>query len=179
MRQDLRGAHARRVGTAPPSAAFVAEAAGGAAIDMLVNNAGGVRGQVGRPIEEISEHDWHTIFDVNLSPAHSSFAQAVAPGMKQKKRRPHHQHLQPRRAGDQPDRHPGLRQRQGGQIGLTRQLAHELGPWDITVNNVAPGFVRSNPTTERQWDSMAKRDSAAGEIIALKRLGAPEDIAHA
>jgi len=34
--------------------AFVAEAAGGAAIDVLVNNAGGVRGQVGRPIEEIS-----------------------------------------------------------------------------------------------------------------------------
>ena len=28
-----------------------------------------------------------------------------------------------------------------GQIGLTRQLAHELGPWNITVNNVAPGFV--------------------------------------
>ena len=39
------------------------------------------------------------------------------------------------------------------QIGLTRQLAHELGPWGITVNNVAPGFVRSNPTTERQWES--------------------------
>ena len=39
------------------------------------------------------------------------------------------------------------------QIGLTRQLAHELGPWGITVNNIAPGFVRSNPTTERQWES--------------------------
>ncbi len=39
------------------------------------------------------------------------------------------------------------------QIGLTRQLAHELGPWGITVNNIAPGFVRSNPTTERQWRS--------------------------
>ena len=39
------------------------------------------------------------------------------------------------------------------QIGLTRQLAHELGPWGITVNNIAPGFVRSNAATERQWES--------------------------
>ena len=66
------------------------------------------------------------------------------------------------------------------QIGLTRQLAHELGAWGITVNNVAPGFVRSNPTTERQWESYGE----AGQRklidgIALKRLGTPEDIANA
>ena len=30
-------------------------------------------------------------------------------------------------------------------IGLTRQLAHELGPFGITVNSVAPGFIRTNP----------------------------------
>ena len=58
------------------------------------------------------------------------------------------------------------------QIGLTRQLAHELGPWGITVNNVAPGFVRSNAATERQWESygeQGQRDLI--ERIALKRLG--------
>jgi 3-oxoacyl-[acyl-carrier protein] reductase len=65
-----------------------------------------------------------------------------------------------------------------GQIGLTRQLAHELGPWGITVNNVAPGFVRSNPTTERQWDAMGEEGQARLlQNIALKRLGLPEDIA--
>jgi 3-oxoacyl-[acyl-carrier protein] reductase len=64
------------------------------------------------------------------------------------------------------------------QIGLTRQLAHELGPWGITVNNVAPGFVRSNPTTEKQWESYgAEKQQALVESIALKRLGTPEDIA--
>ncbi|HEY2823986.1 MAG TPA: SDR family oxidoreductase, partial [Gemmatimonadales bacterium] len=65
------------------------------------------------------------------------------------------------------------------QIALTRQLAHELGPWGITVNNVAPGFVRSNPATERQWESYGEQGQKdLVERIALKRLGTPEDIAH-
>src|SRR5690606_24873455 len=65
------------------------------------------------------------------------------------------------------------------QIGLTRQLAHELGAWNITVNNIAPGFVRSNPATERQWESYgADGQQALINNIALKRLGTPQDIAH-
>jgi 3-oxoacyl-[acyl-carrier protein] reductase len=54
-----------------------------------------------------------------------------------------------------------------------------LGPWGITVNNIAPGFVRSNPTTERQWEAYGTEgQQALVEQIALKRLGAPEDIAN-
>jgi 3-oxoacyl-[acyl-carrier protein] reductase len=159
--------------------AFVAEAAGGEAIDVLVNNAGGVRGQVGRPIEEISEQDWHTIFDVNVTGAFY-FAQAVTPGMKQKKRGriiniSSRAGLEISLTGIQ-----AYASAKAAQIGLTRQLAHELGPWGITVNNVAPGFVRSNPTTERQWDSYGEAGQRKLiESIALKRLGTPEDIAHA
>jgi 3-oxoacyl-[acyl-carrier protein] reductase len=159
--------------------AFVAEAAGGAAIDVLVNNAGGVRGQVGRPIEEISEADWHTIFDVNVTGAFY-FAQAVTPGMKQRKRGriiniSSRAGLEISLTGIQ-----AYASAKAAQIGLTRQLAHELGPWGITVNNVAPGFVRSNPTTERQWESYGEAGQRKlVESIALKRLGTPEDIAHA
>jgi 3-oxoacyl-[acyl-carrier protein] reductase len=159
--------------------AFVAEAAGGAAIDVLVNNAGGVRGQVGRPIEEISEADWHTIFDVNVTGAFY-FAQAVTPGMKQRKRGriiniSSRAGLEISLTGIQ-----AYASAKAAQIGLTRQLAHELGPWGITVNNVAPGFVRSNPTTERQWESYGEAGQRKlVESIALKRLGSPEDIAHA
>ena len=66
------------------------------------------------------------------------------------------------------------------QIGLTRQLAHELGAWQITVNNIAPGFVRSNPTTEKQWQAYGEAgQQALLNNIALKRLGTPNDIAHA
>ena len=146
-------------------------------VDVLVNNAGGVRGQAGRPIEEISESDWQTIFDVNLSGAFF-MVQAVAPAMKKK------------RAGRIINISSGAglgisltgiqayASAKAGQIGLTRQLAHELGPWNITVNNVAPGFVRSNPTTETQWEAMGEEGQAKLlQNIALKRLGAPGDIA--
>jgi len=67
-----------------------------------------------------------------------------------------------------------------GEIGLTRQLAHELGQHGITVNSVAPGFVRSNPTTERQWDSYGdegQRQLVGG--IAMRRTGTVADIASA
>jgi 3-oxoacyl-[acyl-carrier protein] reductase len=66
------------------------------------------------------------------------------------------------------------------QIGLTRQLAQELGPFGITVNNVAPGFVRSNPTTERQWESYGKEGQGRlVDSLFLRRLGSAEDIAAA
>ena len=64
-------------------------------------------------------------------------------------------------------------------VGLTRQLAHELGPFNITVNSVAPGFIRSNPDTEVQWDGYgAEGQKALISRIALKRLGSPQDIAN-
>jgi 3-oxoacyl-[acyl-carrier protein] reductase len=146
-------------------------------IDILVNNAGGVRGQVGRPIEEISEADWQTIFDVNLSGAFF-MSQAVAPAMKAQKSGRIINISSGAGLGISLTGIQAYASAKAGQIGLTRQLAHELGPWNITVNNVAPGFVRSNPTTERQWDAMGEEGQAKLlQNIALKRLGKPEDIA--
>lgn len=148
-------------------------------IDVLVNNAGGVRGQVGRPIEEISAADWQTIFDVNLSGAFF-MAQAVAPAMK---RQNDGRIVNISSGAGRTISLTGIQAyaaAKAGQIGLTRQLAHELGPFGITVNCVAPGFVRSNPTTERQWDAMgAEGQARLLSGIAMRRLGTPEDIAHA
>jgi 3-oxoacyl-[acyl-carrier protein] reductase len=65
-------------------------------------------------------------------------------------------------------------------VGLTRQLSQDLGPFGITSNAIAPGFVRSNPSTERQWQAYGaegQRQLVAG--IHLRRLGEPSDIAHA
>ena len=50
-------------------------------LDILVHAAGGVRGQTGRPIEDISMDDWRIIFEANVDSAFW-LAQAVAPIMK-------------------------------------------------------------------------------------------------
>src|SRR6185369_10949744 len=133
----------------PEVESFVAQAAGGSGVDILVNNAGGVLGQVGRPLEEITPEQWQGIFNVNVTGAFYC-SQAVAPGMKKAKRGRIVNISSGAGLGISLTGIQAYASAKAAQIGLTRQLAHELGPWGITVNNVAPGFVRSNPTTERQ-----------------------------
>lgn len=173
--------HRRRVDVRDKGAvdAFVtaAQAATGR-VDILVNNAGGVLGQVGRPLEEITPEQWQVIFDVNVTGAFY-LSQAVAPGMKAARFGRIVNISSGAGLGISLTGIQAYASAKAAQIGLTRQLAHELGPWGITVNNVAPGFVRSNAATERQWESygaQGQRDLV--ERIALKRLGTPEDIAH-
>ena len=60
-------------------------------------------------------------------------------------------------------------------IGLTRALALELGPKDITVNGIAPGTIETDMIADR-YSEEEKRERS-GEI-PLRRLGKPEDIAE-
>lgn len=148
-------------------------------IDILVNNAGGVLGQVGRPLEVVTPTEWNAILAVNLSAAFY-LCQAVAPGMKAAGRGrivniSSGAGLTVSLTGIQ-----AYAAAKAGIISLTRQLCHELGAWGITVNCIAPGFVRSNANTERQWQAMGEQgQQALLRHIALKRLGTPEDIANA
>jgi 3-oxoacyl-[acyl-carrier protein] reductase len=146
-------------------------------VHILVNNAGGVLGQVGRPLEEVTPAQWQAIFDVNVTGAFHC-AQAVAPGMKAARFGRIVNISSGAGLGVSLTGIQAYASAKAAQIGLTRQLAHELGPWGITVNNIAPGFVRSNPTTEAQWESYgAEGQRALVERIALRRLGTSEDIA--
>jgi 3-oxoacyl-[acyl-carrier protein] reductase len=148
-------------------------------VDVLVNNAGGVLGQVGRPLEEVSPQDWRAIFGVNVDGAFL-FSQAAAPHMKRQKSGRIINISSGAGLGVSLTGIQAYASAKAAQIGLTRQLAHELGEWGITVNNVAPGFVRSNPTTERQWQSYGEEgQQRLLNNIALKRLGTPQDIANA
>ena len=158
--------------------ALVGEICGaGGRVDILVNNAGGVLGQVGQPLEAVTPEQWNAIFAVNVSGAFY-LCQAVAPGMKAAG------------AGRIINIASGAgltisltgiqayAASKAALVSLTRQLGHELGEWGITVNCIAPGFVRSNPNTERQWDAMGSAgQQALLKGIALKRLGTPQDIA--
>lgn len=155
--------------------AFVAEAGH---VDVLVNNAGGVLNQVGRPLEEVTPEQWQSIFDVNVTGAFYC-AQAVAPGMKAARGGRIINISSGAGLGISLTGIQAYASAKAAQIGLTRQLAHELGPWGITVNCIAPGFVRSNAATERQWESYgAAGQRALIDGIALKRLGMSEDIAN-
>jgi 3-oxoacyl-[acyl-carrier protein] reductase len=159
-------------------AAVAVAAAASGRVDILVNNAGGVLGQVGRPLEQVTPEEWRAIFDVNVTGAFY-FSQAVAPGMKAERSGRIVNISSGAGLGISLTGIQAYASAKAAQIGLTRQLAHELGPWGITVNNVAPGFVRSNPTTERQWESYGEAGQRAlVDRIALKRLGTPDDIAY-
>lgn len=146
--------------------------------DILVNDAGGVLGQVGRPLEEITPQQWQAIFDVNVTGAFYC-AQAVAPRMKQARSGRIINISSGAGLGISLTGIQAYASAKAAQIGLTRQLAHELGPWGITVNSIAPGFVRSNPSSEAQWQAYGEAGQAALlDRIALKRLGTADDIAH-
>ena len=155
------------------------EAATGGAIDVLVNNAGGVVGQEPVPVEDVTDAAWDVIFDVNVNAAFT-LCRAAAAGMK--------------RVGSgriiNISSGAGLAASLTGIqaycstkhaiVGLTRQLAHELGPFGITVNSVAPSFIRTNAATEKQWEAMgADGQQALLRRIAMGRLGTAEDIANA
>ena len=158
--------------------ALIAEAAAETwQVHILVNNAGGVLGQVGRPLEEVTPRQWRDIFEVNVTGAFFC-SQAVAPGMKTARYGRIVNISSGAGLGISLTGIQAYASAKAAQIGLTRQLAHELGPWGITVNNIAPGFVRSNPSTERQWKSYGEEgQQALVDRIALKRLGTPDNIA--
>ena len=147
-------------------------------VDILVNNAGGVVGQVGRLLEEVSDEDWQAVVDANLT---STFVctRAVVPGMKAAG---YGRIVNISSGAGRSVSLTGIQayaSAKAGQIGFTRQTAHELGPFGITVNSIAPGFVLSNPTSIRQWESYGEDGQRAIlERIATRRLGEPEDIAN-
>ena len=149
---------------------FVAEATaelGG--VHVLVNNAGVGRD---RALWHMTDEEWTTVLDTNLSGAFY-FTRAVAP------------HLRAQEWGkivNLTSVH-GIRSEFGisnyasskaGIIGLTRSAAIELGPKNVNVNAVAPGYIR---TTRLTAGVPAEVLDAARERSALGRLGDPQDVA--
>ncbi|NMM23283.1 MAG: SDR family oxidoreductase [Phycicoccus sp.] len=147
-------------------------------VDILVNNAGGVCGQVHHPIDEITDESWRAVVDANLTSTFNCI-RAVAPVMRQ---RGWGRIVNISSGAGRSVSLTGIQayaSAKAGQIGFTRQMAHELGRFGITVNCIAPGFVLSNPTTQKQWESYGDEGQAKlVEGIAVRRLGKSEDIAN-
>jgi len=148
-------------------------------VDVLVNTAGGVAGQTMRPVDEVPDADWREIFAINLDGAFH-FTRAVAPAMKRAGRGAI---VNISSGAGRSYSLTGIQAyaaAKAGLIGFSRQTARELGRHGIRVNSVAPGFLRSNPASEAQWEAMgAVGQARLLDSIALGRLGTPEEIARA
>ena len=159
----------------PESAARFVEEAGAALgrVDVLVNSAG-IREIVG--VLDLSFEDWQRVINVNLSgtflPSQAFARRLVSegkPGQIVNLASTLGLMAAPKRAAYTASKH--------GVVGLTRQMALELGEKKIRVNAVAPGVVRT-PLTESYFADPAYAQ-AIRDIHALGRWAEPREIANA
>lgn len=147
-------------------------------VDILVNVAGGVVGQTHVPIDEVTDASWNAVLDTNLRTTFNC-TRAAARTMKE---RGYGRIVNISSGAGRSVSLTGIQaytSAKAAQIGFTRQMAHELGKYGITVNCIAPGFVLSNPTTQKQWDSYGEEGQRALlEGIAVRKTGSPDDIAR-
>ncbi len=139
-------------------------------IDILVNNAGTTRDQL---LMLMSEEDWDVVLRTNLKGVFNCCKAASRKMMRQRSGRILNVSSVSGIAGQ--GGQTNYAASKAGVIGFTKSLAKELGPRNITVNAVAPGFVRTDLTADLPEDLKEK----AVETTPLKRMGQPEEIAHA
>ena len=154
----------------PDAAAAVAEAAEAAMgrIDILVNNAGMTRDNIAM---RMKDDDFEAVLQVNLV---SSFrlARAVMRGM-MKRRWGRIIGITSVVAFMGNPGQANYAASKAGLVGMTKSLAAELASRAITVNCVAPGFIRS-AMTEALGDEQQQRVAAS---IPAGRMGLPADVA--
>lgn len=151
--------------------------------DFLVNVAGGpaapTRQDTLPPIpgaialEDLSEKQWASVIAANLTTAFL-VCREFAPRMKARKfgRIINFASIAARRGSDRVGAHYAAAK--GGIIGLTKTLALELGPHGITVNAIAPGFIKTPRIAAADWGGATEEFIGS---LPLKRPGKPEDIA--
>lgn len=150
-------------------------------IDILVNNAGGMPAAP-KPIEEMPEADWDRVLTLNLKSLFL-FSRAVVPHMK-KRKYGRIINLSSAAAINPPAHCIHYHTAKMGIIGFTLDLAHTLAPFNICVNVLLPGPVRTDfydpmlsKLTEKEKDVFFK-ELGKGDI-PLQRTGTPEDVAGA
>jgi NAD(P)-dependent dehydrogenase (short-subunit alcohol dehydrogenase family) len=139
------------------------------AVHALVNNAGIYTALASKPFYEIESPEWDRVMAVN---ARGSFecAKAVVPIM----RRQQYGKIVNVASGTLFKGSPGLMHyvaSKGAVVAMTRAMARELGPFNVCVNAIAPGFTESEMAGEH-----AKRSGPTVESRCFKRPETPEDL---
>ena len=149
---------------------FVAEAVQKfGSLEILVNNAGIGRD---RAIWRMSDDDWQAVIQTNLTGAFY-FTRAVAP---------HFRKQEYGKIVNMTSVHgfssnfgiSNYSASKAGIVGLTRAAAADLGPHNVNVNAVAPGYIRTTRLTDGVAPEILDR---ARERSVLGRLGDPQDVA--
>ncbi|HZD99839.1 MAG TPA: 3-oxoacyl-ACP reductase FabG [Micromonosporaceae bacterium] len=144
-------------------------------LDILVNNAGITRDNL---LFKMTEDDWDAVLGVHLRGAFLCSKAAQT-------------HMTAKRWGKIVNLSSTSALGNRGQAnysaakagiqGFTRTLAIELGPFNINVNAIAPGFVASamtDATAERMGVTVDQFRDTVAAATPLRRIGVPDDIAH-
>lgn len=143
-------------------------------LDVLVNNAGSPL-KLART-EEVTEELWDAVLGVNLKGAFLC-AQSAMPIFKkqQKGRIINVSDLVAAQTSGQPYGMLPYEVAKAGLNALTKSLARELGPYQVTVNAVAPGLIF---TPFHDKFSRPERLQQLIEATPLRRAGNPEEVAE-
>lgn len=144
-------------------------------LDILVNNAGVLRDNL---LFKMTNEDWDTVMNVHLRGAFLCSRAAQAQMVKHKYGRIISLSSTSARGNRGQSNYSTAK---AGLQGLTRTLAIELGPFGITANAVAPGFIdteMTRATARRQGFDPQQRIDEASKIIPVRRVGLPRDVAN-
>jgi NAD(P)-dependent dehydrogenase (short-subunit alcohol dehydrogenase family) len=148
-------------------------------LDILINNAGAIARHI--PIEDLPEETWDKIMALNLK-SHFLFGKFVVPYMK-KARYGKIIGISSIGAVQPPAHEIHYNTAKGGIMSFTYDLANALAPYNINVNCILPGPVRTH-FYDQHIASMSDAEKEAhftrlGKKVPLQRVGTPEDMAGA
>ncbi len=139
-------------------------------LDILVNNAGVTRDGL---LMRMSEADWDLVIAINLKGTFNCTKAVTRVMLKQRSGRIINIASVVGLMGNAGQANYSASK--AGVIGLTKSTAKELASRGITVNAIAPGFIRTAMT-----DALSdEAKQALQKLIPLSRLGEPEDVARA
>lgn len=138
-------------------------------VDILVNNAGITRDQL---LMKMSEEDWDHVLDVNAKSCFNTTKAVVRGMMKARRGKIINVTSVVGLTGNAGQGNYAASK--AAIVGFTKSLAKELGPRNIAVNCIAPGFINTDMTSKMpdNWKE------AQIQQIPLGRAGNPEEIAN-
>jgi len=139
-------------------------------IDILVNNAGVTRDQL---LVRMKPEDWDLVLGINLDGVFNVTQPVAKLMMRARSGRIVNVASVVGIMGNAGQTNYAASK--AGLIGFTKSLARELGPRNVTVNAVAPGYI-TTPMTDKLDD---EQRAQLMKNIAIPRLGTPEDVAEA